>query len=134
MTMPQPTLTPATRPYWEALEQGRLTFQTCEECNHSWLPAREACPACLSAASRRVDAKGNGRIVSWVVYHSAYADHLKTKVPYNVAIVELEEGPRLLTSVIDCDHADLAIDARVSLKIVNENGVALPFFVLGTGE
>jgi len=134
MTTPQPTLTPITRPYWDALEQGRLTFQKCEECDHSWLPARECCPACLSPAWRRVDARGNGRIVSWVVYHTAYADHLKARVPYNVAIVELEEGPRLLTSIVDCEHAALQVDAPVQLKIVPEHGVSLPLFVLSSGS
>jgi uncharacterized OB-fold protein len=135
MSTPKPTLTPVTRPYWEALAEGRLTFQRCEDCGQGWLPAREACPSCLSNRSIREEASGTGRIVSWVVYHTAYAEHLAARVPYNVSIVELDEGPRLLTSIIDCDFtSQISIDARVRLKITEEGGLALPHFVLCQDE
>ncbi|PJR09882.1 Zn-ribbon domain-containing OB-fold protein [Sinorhizobium meliloti] len=134
MSAPQPTLSPLTRPYWEALNAGSLTFQRCEECEHAWLPAREACPSCLSPRWVRTQAAGTGRVVSWVIYHIAYAEHLAARIPYNVAVVKLEEGPRMLTSIVDCDSADLRIDACVKLKVTEENGLPLPYFVLAEAD
>jgi uncharacterized OB-fold protein len=69
--------------------------------------------------------------VSWVVYHKAYAPHLAERVPYNVAIVELAEGPRLLTNIIDSpDGRSLAPGAAVELAIEEDFGRALPRFRL----
>jgi uncharacterized OB-fold protein len=84
-----------------ALRAGRLEYQRCTACRHSWLPARAACPACLSPSSKWEQASGRATVVSWIVYHRAYAEHLSQAVPYNVAIVALEEGPRMITNILD---------------------------------
>lgn len=84
-----------------ALRAGQLEYQRCKACGHSWLPARAACPACLSPSSRWEQASGRATVVSWIVYHRAYADHLVEAVPYNVAIVALEEGPRMITNILE---------------------------------
>ncbi len=104
---------PLTAPYWAALEQGRLTFQRCA-CSHAWLPPRENCPRCLAADWRWETASGAARLVSWVVYHTAYHPDFADKLPYNVAIVALAEGPRLITN-IRADHAALAIGMTLRL-------------------
>lgn len=131
MSMPEIIETPVTAPYWQALAQGRLDFQRCRACGHGWLPARAHCPACLSSDSEWQPASGRGRIVSWVVYHAAYAPHLAERVPYNVAIVELAEGPRLITNIVDHpDGKGLGIGAPVELVIETDFGRALPRFRL----
>jgi uncharacterized OB-fold protein len=72
-------------------------------------------------------ARGRGRIVSWVVYHSAYHDAFKDRLPYVVAIVELDEGPRLISNFIGPRSA-LRGDLPVSLVIQREQGFALARF------
>ena len=119
------------RPYWEALAQGRLTFQACSSCGHCWLPARTACPKCLSRDCSWKEASGHGKILSWVVYHVAYHPAFADRLPYNVAIVELQEGPRLLSNVL-CDAEELQPYAPVSLIIEKEGDAHVPRFTLAT--
>lgn len=129
MSFPQPEITASNAPYWNALKQGRLTFQHCRACGHNWLPAREACPACLSPDPEWKDSAGKGKIVSWVVYHVAYDEAFKDRIPYNVSCVVLDEGPRILTNIVDAGSR-LAIAAPVSLCIEFEGDLALARFKL----
>lgn len=127
--LPLPTVTPLTEPYWKGLAEGELRHQLCRSCAKVWLPAREECPGCLSEDVTWAASSGNGRLVSWVVYHQASHPAFVDRVPYNVAIVELDEGARLITNVL-ADEGDLAIDRRVVLKIEQEDGFSLPRFEL----
>ena len=124
---PTPAESEITSPYWRALEQGRLTFQRCGNCNHAWLPARTECPRCLAREPRWEDAAGRAKLVSWVVYHHGYHEYYAARLPYNVAVVELEEGPRLISNVIANLDA-LRIDMPLRLEIQREAGVALARF------
>lgn len=124
---PAPQVNEVSAPYWRALEEGRLTFQRCGTCGHAWLPARTECPHCLAAAARWEVASGNAKLVSWVVYHHGYHDWFARKLPYNVAVIELAEGPRLI-STVDAPHDRLRIDMRLKLAIEREAGIALARF------
>jgi uncharacterized protein len=128
MEMPKPESTDLTRPYWDALSEGHLVYQQCS-CGHAWLPARKHCPSCLKPDPRWVLASGKGTLVSWVVYHTAYYPAFADKLPYNVALVQLVEGPRLLTNIVDANEA-LVADASVELKIEWEGDTALARFRL----
>ncbi len=126
MDLPQPEITELNRPYWDGLREGRLRYQQCA-CGNAWLPARRECPACLGEDVHWRDASGRGSVLSWVVYHTAYHPAFEARLPYHVALVELDEGPRLLTRVLDGD-ARLAGGLRVALAISHEGGLALPTF------
>lgn len=135
MNAPQPEITPeitdVSRPYWDALAEGRLIYQECRQCGAAWLPPRPQCPQCLEAAPYWRPAAGMGRVVSWVVYHHAYAAHLEPRIPYDVTIVQLDEGPRLLTNVVDSAAGRrLSVGARVRLCIETESGTAVARFRL----
>ncbi|MEQ8654856.1 MAG: OB-fold domain-containing protein [Kiloniellales bacterium] len=133
--IPHPEITEVNRAYWEGLAEGRLQFQRCSACDTAWLPPRAACPACLAPEPGWAVSSGQGRLVSWVVYRQAYADHLKERLPYNVAIVELDEGPRLLTNIIDSAEGEgFAVGARVSLALEEEEGLWLARFRLADRE
>ena len=127
--MPLPTVTPLTELYWKGLEEGELRHQRCRSCANAWLPAREECPHCLSDDVTWEPASGRGRLISWVVYHHASHPAFVERVPYNVAVVELDEGARLITNVL-ADEAELRIDHPVVLKIEQEQGLSLPRFEL----
>ena len=131
MSVPEIRINDTNRPYWSALAEGRLVFQHCRACGHDWLPPRPNCVACLSSDHEWRAGSGHGRIVSWVVYHKAYAPHLAERLPYSVAIVELAEGPRLLTNIVNSpDGRGLSEDAVVELAIEEDFGRALPRFRL----
>jgi uncharacterized OB-fold protein len=128
MDFPKPEPTELSRPFWDALRDGHLVFQRCG-CGHAFLPARRHCPACLAGDPKWERASGKGRLVSWVVYHTAYHPAFENRLPYNVALVELAEGPRLLTNIVDPNEA-LVADAPVELKIEWEGDAALARFRL----
>lgn len=129
MSFPLPEPTPSTKPYWDELQAGRLVFARCRNCGHAWLPARSECPRCLSDGWTWETASGRGKIVSWVVYHHAYHEAFKAQLPYTVAVVELAEGPRLITNIVNPGDG-IALDRPVVLKVENEEGFALARFAL----
>lgn len=128
MAFPKPEISELSRPYWDALREGRLLFQRCR-CGNAWLPARSECPACLAPEPAWEQASGHGTLVSWVVYHTAYHPAFASRVPYNVALVQLREGPRLLTNIVAPGDA-LSGDAPVTLSVEREGDIALARFRL----
>lgn len=116
--------------YVAALEDGRLTFQRCADCGHAWLPARTECPACWSPEHRWEDSGGMGTVVSWVVFHVAFDPRFKDRTPYNVALVDLDEGPRLVTNVIEIPAGEDIVGRRVALCFEEDMGRSLPRFRL----
>lgn len=125
--MPLPTVSPLTAPYWEGLAEGELRFQRCGMCGNAWLPAREECPRCLSDNVSWEASQGRGRVISWVIYHSAVHPAFADRIPYNVAIVELDEGARLITNINAPEEA-LAIELPVELSIEREADVSIARF------
>lgn len=135
MSFPTPEITEVNRPYWEGLQDGVLRYQHCTACGSNRLPARAACPACLSPEFEWRRASGWAKVISWVVYHHAYAEHLKTQIPYDVTLVELAEGPRLLTNVVNSDAGKaLRLGQKVRLKIGQVAGTALARFEIPEEE
>lgn len=102
--------------FWAEAAQGRLVFQRCEECGYLRWPAAGVCPECLHRGSAWEEVEPTGTVWSHVVYHRAYAAHLKERVPYGVALVELDCGVRLLTTLVEfADDAD-PVGARVRAR------------------
>jgi uncharacterized protein len=126
--LPAPALTELSRPFWDALKGGQLTFQRCKACHHAWLPARSECPNCLGEDWQRDSAKGGASLVSWVVYRIAYDPAFESRLPYTVAVVQLDEGPRMISNVVQADPASLRIDQPLRLTIEDEGEFAVPRF------
>jgi len=126
---PAPEATDVSAPYWRALDEGRLDFQRCGACGHAWLPPRGECPRCLARQAKWETASGRARLLSWVVYHHGYHPYFAARLPYNVAVVELAEGPRLISNIVE-PAEKLRIDAALALVIQREAGFALPRFSL----
>jgi uncharacterized protein len=126
---PQPDPGEAGRPFWEGLSAGALTFQRCKACGKGWLPARSHCPHCLSDEWAREKSHGQARLISWVVYHMAYHPAFAQRLPYIVAVIQLDEGPRMISNIVQAKPESLKIDMALSLVIENESGVSVPRFV-----
>jgi hypothetical protein len=128
--VPLPVRDALSEPYWAALEEGRHVFQRCGACGHAWLPPRAECPMCLQAAWSWETASGAARLISWVVYHTAFHPAFADRLPYNVAVVELVEGPRLISNISGIDDQEaLQIEMPLQLSIEREGGVAIPRYV-----
>lgn len=127
--LPQPDITPLNAPHWEGLAEGQLRFQRCRACANAWLPAREACPKCLAPDPAWEGGSGKAKLVSWVVYHQAFHPAFAGRLPYTLAVVELEEGPRLYTNVVgDQDPETLRIDQPLAVVFEREGDLTLARF------
>ncbi|MBU1357993.1 MAG: Zn-ribbon domain-containing OB-fold protein [Gammaproteobacteria bacterium] len=97
---PLPTLTDENQPFWEACREGRLSLQKCSACGHLRYPIAICCPRCLSGEAEWTTLSGRGTVFSVVVFHRAYHPGFKDDVPYNVAMIQLDEGPRMYSNVV----------------------------------
>ena len=111
----KPVPTEDTHPYWEHCAEHELRMQRCEECGHIRFPPSVLCPRCLSEESEWTRLSGRGRVWSWVVFHRAYYPGYAADVPYNTAIVELDEGPRMHSNIVDCENDDIHIGMPVEV-------------------
>ncbi len=112
---PLPAISSLSRPYWEGLKRRELHMQRCSDCGKVWYPPAPFCPACWSRNVTWQKLSGRGKVNSWVIFHQAYFSSFKDDIPYNVAEVELEEGPRLLTNLVAIDNADIEIGMLVEI-------------------
>jgi uncharacterized OB-fold protein len=112
---PLPVLDQDSRPFWESCRAHVLALQQCAACGRFRYPPRLVCPHCLSEEARWTPVGGRGRVyVSLVVCRSAGAAW-EADVPYNLSMVELDEGVRMWSNVVGCDPDAVHIGDRVEL-------------------
>jgi uncharacterized OB-fold protein len=87
-------------PFWEALRRDELRLPSCRRCASLVFPIGPCCPECLGDAFDWPRLAGRGQVWSYIVYHHAFSPAFAGKLPYNVAIVRLDEGPQLITNVV----------------------------------
>ena len=124
--LPHPNITEINKPFWDGLKNGELLFQECQN-GHRWLPASDFCPHCLSSNFKFTKSSGQGKLISWVVYNTAHHPAFQNKVPYNVAIIKLDEGPQLISNIL-CPNEKLTPDMRLRLTIEQEGEMYLAKF------
>jgi hypothetical protein len=112
---PLPRVDEESRGWWEALQRHELYVQRCRACATTRLPPRAVCPACLSSDVEWVRATGRGTIYSFTVTHQNQAPGFREELPYVLAIVELAEGPRIMTNVVGCAPDDVRIGTPVEV-------------------
>jgi uncharacterized protein len=96
---PLPTIDEQNAPFWEAAKQGRLAMQQCQQCGHIRFPIQPLCPVCISPDFAWTDLSGRGTVFSKIVYQRAFHPAYRGDVPYNLVIIQLEEGPRMFSNV-----------------------------------
>ncbi|TDV57741.1 Zn-ribbon domain-containing OB-fold protein [Actinophytocola oryzae] len=115
MTRPLPTPTDLSRPFWDGLADGALRLQRCTACGHLRNPIATVCPQCLSSDYEWEALSGRGTVFSTVVFHQVYNKAFATEVPYNVSIVELAEGPHLLSNVVGVPPGEVRVGDAVQV-------------------
>ena len=115
-------------PHWRAAREGRLSMPFCA-CGHVNWPPADLCPGCGAVPQWR-DCTGAGTIVTFAIVRRPVQPEWQSEVPYVVAFVALDEGPRLLSNIVDCDPETLAIGQRVVCRFVETTDpeLGLPVF------
>jgi uncharacterized OB-fold protein len=126
--LPEPT--PETREFWEGAQRGELRIQRCNACGRAYFFPRPFCPYCSSKDVEWFTASGRGKLYSYVINHRpAYG--FQDWVPYVIAVVELEEGPRMMTNIIGVEPTpeNLPVDMPVEVSFeTQDDRITLPLF------
>lgn len=131
--LPQPTISPSpdAAPFWEACRRRELSIPYCESCSGFFFYPRTMCPTCGLRDVTWRTVSGRGRVYSFCIHHSSGLPGFREAVPFVSAIVELEEGPRLMTMLIDVepDPTEIACEMLVEVAFVElDDGHVLPVF------
>jgi len=126
---PLPAITSDNLPFWEACREDTLVLPNCVTCRRAYWPPSPVCPHCFSGPPEWRRATGKGFVSTFVVVHQAWFPAFERDLPYNVAQIELEEGPRITASVTHVENVDLRIglEVVVAFERVNDE-VTLPRF------
>jgi uncharacterized OB-fold protein len=116
VSVPAPVVTPENARFWEGVKAGQFLLAECTGCGARSLD-EEACVRCGANDRQWLPASGRGRLKSYVVFQRAYNDYWATQVPYNVCVVALDEGPELLTNVVDVSADELEVGMQLEVVL-----------------
>jgi uncharacterized protein len=123
---PQPT--PETQHFWDGTRQGELRLQRCDSCGRIYFPPRPFCPTCASRSVSVFAASGKAVLYSYVIHHRPVPGFTP---PYAIAVVQLAEGPRMMTNIVECPQTPDALQLDMKLEAVFEkldDEITLPLF------
>lgn len=128
---PIPPVTPETRAFWEATAEQEFHIGGCESCGKAFYYPRAICPRCFADDVTLEPVDGTGSVYSYSVQYQV-RDWPEEALPLVVAYVELEEGPRVVTNIVDCDADDVEIGAPVELTFIptEDDELEMPVFTL----
>ena len=117
------------KPFWANLREHKLTAQRCKACGKFFtFPPQASCPHCLSSDYEWIAVSGKGKVYSFVTYHRAWHPAYQDKTPYNVSLIDLDEGPRLISNVVGCKHNEVKIGMPVEIVYDDREEYTLPQF------
>ena len=129
MLRTQPARSALAEPWFEACNENRLLIQRCRACGHLQFYPRIVCSSCVSDELEWIEASGLGVVTSFTVVRRAVSEAYEA--PYVVALVELAEGPTMMTNIVDCDPEELRVGASVRAGFERwDDNVSLPVFSL----
>ncbi|MEJ8635654.1 MULTISPECIES: Zn-ribbon domain-containing OB-fold protein [Streptomyces] len=117
-----------TRPFWEAAAEGRLLIRRCGDCGRAHHYPREFCPFCWSEDVVWERASGRATLYTWSVVHRNDLPPFGDRVPYTAAVVDLAEGPRMMTEVVGCPQELLRIGMPLRAAFRADGEIAVPVF------
>ncbi len=128
VSKPLPEPDEASKPFWDGAAAGKLMLMRCASCHTFRLPSRRHCDECLSDQFSWEQASGRGTVRTFGIMHQRYHPGFAADLPYNVTIVELDEGPRLPTNLIGIANANIKVGMPVTVDWERHSDVTLPKF------
>ena len=118
-----------TQPYWDAARDGKLMIRRCRACGEAYFYPRSFCPKCWSEDVEWEEASGRATLYTWSVVHRNDLPPFPDRVPYVAAIVDLDEGPRMMTNVEGCSFEDLRVGMSLQVDFRDDSDeVTVPVF------
>ena len=127
---PVPEISEINRIYYEGCAQGELRVRHCPRCDARFRFAHEWCPNCWSLEISWQKVSGRGRVATYCVVHQAPSPAFEDITPYVLALIDLDEGVRMMSNVIDCPPEAVKIGLPVKVTFEKRGDVHLPMFVL----
>jgi uncharacterized protein len=124
--IPLPKPDPHTRPFWDGCLDGVLRYQRCQACSKVQFTPRASCERCHGDNLVWHDATSLGTVLTFTRVHRAALPEFRDKVPYDIAILEMDEGFRLMVNASQALSSQMAIGLRVKVGFVMQGEVALP--------
>ncbi len=119
---------PDTEPFWDATKDHELKYQVCDDCGGVvWHPRRH-CTHCTSLNLSWKTSKGEGTVYTYSIVRQNYHPAFRELIPYVVAWIDLDEGFRMLSNVVDVDPDQVSVGQRVRVRWLDQEGLALPAF------
>lgn len=124
--VPRPT--PETQHFWDGTKNQQLLLQQCDQCQYTYFPPRPFCPKCASREVSITEASGKAILYSYVINHRPLPGFDN---PHSIAVVELEEGPRMMSNIVGCPQTPEALVLDMPLTVTFEeltSDIKLPKF------
>ena len=129
---PLPTpITPEAKPYWDGLKEHKLMLPKCQDCGKPFFYPRVLCPNCHSRNITWVQASGKGKLFSFEIVHQQLNRRFKIPTPFVLAMIELDEGPRLMSNLINVEPDPAHVKCDMPVEVVYEqvtDDVTIPLF------
>ena len=117
-----------TEPFFAAGEEGRLLLATCAACGEVRLPTSPTCPTCLGEGFEWNEVSGRGMVYTFAIMHQRYHPAWEPDLPYNIAVVELDEGPRMPANIIGVANDEIIVGMPVEVAWEREGDAPVPRF------
>ena len=125
----------STDAFWDACREGEFLVKRCRSCGNAHFYPRPFCPRCWSDDVMWERTSGRATLYSWSVVHRNELEPFRELLPYVPALVDLAEGPRVMTRIVDADPATLTIEMPVRVCfLADDDGFTVPFFTPDRGE
>ena len=112
--LPNPVSPELSKPFWDAAKRHELMVPRCKTCSNLFFYPREVCPDCLSSDLEWSTVSGRGRLHTYTIVHQPVNAAFRDDVPYIYAMIQLDEGPRMVSNLVDCPIDDVEMDMPVT--------------------
>ncbi|HEY4669468.1 MAG TPA: Zn-ribbon domain-containing OB-fold protein [Tepidiformaceae bacterium] len=128
VSKPIPEPDEASGPFFEGGQRGVFMLMRCSACGTFRLPSRRHCDRCLSDQYTWEETSGRGVVRTFAIMHQRYHPGFADELPYNIALVQLDEGPRLPTNIVGIDNSEMRVGMPVVADWEQHSDVAIPKF------
>lgn len=128
MTKPVPVTQPWSEKFWEGTKEGKLLIQVCNDCKSKIFYPRKFCPECWSGNLGWMEGSGKAKIHTFTTAYANVEPKFMDGLPYTIAYVDLDEGIRMMTRIVDCKPEEIRFDMEVEVVFHERDGYFLPYF------